>query len=144
MAQHSIIKLTNIRIIGIHSVHGSNPTQGSFFFEKRESCSGCIYLPCFDLSCMPLSFDLGVFGGLIIPAFSFRLSLSSPVYQVSCFVLYTWIRTQPAGAALVAQLVEHSPRTRSVVGSNPTQGSFFFEKRESCSGCIYLPCFDLS
>ena len=61
--------------------------------------------------------------------------LSSPVYQVSCFVLYTWIRTQ---------LVEHSPRTRSVVGSNPTQGSFFFEKRESCSGCIYLPCFDLS
>ena len=26
----------------------------------------------------------------------FRLSLSSPVYQVSCFVLYTWIRTQPA------------------------------------------------
>ena len=64
----------------------SNPTQGSFFFEKRESCSGCIYLPCFDLSCMPLSLDLGVFGGLIIPAFSFRLSLSSPVYQVSCFV----------------------------------------------------------
>ena len=55
-----------------------------------------IYLPCFDLSCMPLSLDLGVFGGLIIPAFSFRLSLSSPVYQVSCFVLYTWIRTQPA------------------------------------------------
>ena len=45
---------------------------------------------------MPLSLDLGVFGGLIIPAFSFRLSLSSPVYQVSCFVLYTWIRTQPA------------------------------------------------
>ena len=40
--------------------------------------------------------------------------------------------------------VERSPRTRSVVGSNPTQGSFFFEKRESCSGCIYLPCFDLS
>ena len=78
------------------SVVGSNPTQGSFFFEKRESCSGCIYLPCFDLSCMPLSLDLGVFGGLIIPAFSFRLSLSSPVYQVSCFVLYTWIRTQPA------------------------------------------------
>ena len=39
---------------------------------------------------------------------------------------------------LVAQLVERSPRTRSVVGSNPTQGSFFFEKRESCSGCIYL------
>ena len=31
---------------------GSNPTQGSFFFEKRESCSGCIYLPCFDLSCI--------------------------------------------------------------------------------------------
>ena len=78
------------------SVVGSNPTQGSFFFEKRESCSGCIYLPCFDLSCMPLSLDLGVFGGLIILAFSFRLSLSSPVYQVSCFVLYTWIRTQPA------------------------------------------------
>ena len=47
-------------------------------------------------SVVPLSLDLGVFGGLIIPAFSFRLSLSSPVYQVSCFVLYTWIRTQPA------------------------------------------------
>ena len=29
-----------------------------------------------------------------------------------------------------------SPRTRSVVGSNPTQGIFFFEKRESCPGCI--------
>ena len=26
---------------------GSNPTQGSFFFEKRKSCPGCIYLPCF-------------------------------------------------------------------------------------------------
>ena len=37
-----------------------------------------------------------IIGGLIVPAFSFRLSLSSPVYQVSCFVLYTWIRTQPA------------------------------------------------
>ena len=35
-------------------------------------------------------------------------------------------------------LVEHSPRTRSVVGSNPTQGSFFFEKRESCPGCKLL------
>ena len=93
---------------------------------------------------MPLSLDLGIFGGLIIPAFSVRLSLSSPIYQVSCFVLYTWIRTQPAGAALVAQLVERSPRTRSVVGSNPTQGSFLFEKRESCSACIYLPCFYLS
>ena len=44
-------------------------------------------------------------------------------------------------AALVAQLVERSLRTPSVVDSNPTQGSFFFEKRESCSGCIYLPCF---
>ena len=43
--------------------------------------------------------------------------------------------------ALVAQLVECSPRTRSVVGSNPTQGGFFFEKRKSCPGCISLPCF---
>ena len=42
-------------------------------------------------------------------------------------------------AALVAQLVEHSPRMWSVVGSNPTQGSFFFKKRESCPGCISLP-----
>ena len=25
---------------------GSNPTQSSFFFEKRESCPGCISLPC--------------------------------------------------------------------------------------------------
>ena len=24
---------------------GSNPTQGSFFFEKRESCPGCTSLP---------------------------------------------------------------------------------------------------
>ena len=24
---------------------GSNPTQDSFFFEKRESCPGCISLP---------------------------------------------------------------------------------------------------
>ena len=24
---------------------GSNPTQGSFFFEKRESCPGCVSLP---------------------------------------------------------------------------------------------------
>ena len=29
---------------------------------------------------------------------------------------------------------------RSVVDSNPTQGSFFFEKRESCPGCISLSC----
>ena len=28
-----------------------------------------------------------------------------------------------------------------VVGSNPTQGSFFFKKRKSCPGCISLPCF---
>ena len=42
--------------------------------------------------------------------------------------------------ALVAQLVERSPRMRSVVGSNPTQGSFLFEKRKSCPGCISLPC----
>ena len=42
--------------------------------------------------------------------------------------------------ALVAQLVERSPRTWSVVGSSSTQGSFFFEKRESCPGCISLPC----
>ena len=41
--------------------------------------------------------------------------------------------------ALVAQLVERSPRMWSVVGLNPTQGSFFFEKRESCPGCISLP-----
>ena len=32
-----------------------------------------------------------------------------------------------------------SLRTQSVMGSNPTQGSFFFEKRESCTGCISLP-----
>ena len=32
---------------------------------------------------------------------------------------------------MVAQLVECSPRTLSVVGSNPTQGSFFFGKREA-------------
>ena len=37
---------------------------------------------------------------------------------------------------LVAQLVEHSPRTRSVMGSNPTQGSFF---SETCPGCMSLP-----
>ena len=41
---------------------------------------------------------------------------------------------------MVVQLVEHSPRMQSVVGSNPTQGSFCFEKRESCPGCISLPC----
>ena len=40
----------------------------------------------------------------------------------------------------VAQLVECSPRTRSVMGSNPTQSSFSFEKRENCPGCVYLPC----
>ena len=31
-------------------------------------------------------------------------------------------------------------RALSVVGSNPTQGSFFFKKRESCPGRISLPC----
>ena len=36
-----------------------------------------------------LAMEIGVFGGLITPAFS--LSLSLPVYQVSCFALYTWI-----------------------------------------------------
>ena len=65
------------------------------FSLKKEKAVLGVYI-CLDLSCMPLSLDLGVFGGLIIPAFSFRLSLSSPVYQVSCFALYTWIRTQPA------------------------------------------------
>ena len=29
-------------------------------------------------------------------------------------------------------------RTQSVVGLNSTKGSFFFEKRESCPGCIPL------
>ena len=29
---------------------------------------------------------------------------------------------------LVAQLVERSPRTRSVMGLNPTQGSFFYDR----------------
>ena len=42
-------------------------------------------------------------------------------------------------AALVAQSVERSPRMRSVVVSNPTQVSFFLEKRESCPRCISLP-----
>ena len=36
-----------------------------------------------------LGLEVGVFGGLIIPAFSFTLCLSSPVYQVEmlCFAL---------------------------------------------------------
>ena len=37
---------------------------------------------------------------------------------------------------MVAQLVEHLPRTQCVVGSNPTQ----FLKIPDCSGCIALPC----
>ena len=41
--------------------------------------------------------------------------------------------------APVAQLVERLPRTLCAMGSNPTQGSFFFEKRESCPACIPLP-----
>ena len=35
--------------------------------------------------------------------------------------------TQPT--ELPAQLVEHLPRMQSVVGSNPTQGSFFIENQ---------------
>ena len=31
--------------IYMQSVMGLNPTQGSFFFEKRKSCPGCISLP---------------------------------------------------------------------------------------------------
>ena len=46
-------------------------------------------------------------------------------------------------AALVAQLVERLPRTQSAVGSNPTQGSFFFEKRESCLGVHVYLCLAL-
>ena len=35
-------------------------------------------------------------------------------------------------------LVVGSPRTQSVVSSNPTQGFFFFEKRESCPVCTCI------
>ena len=35
--------------------------------------------------------------------------------------------------AELPQLVERSPRTWSVVASNPTQGSFFFEKKRKLS-----------
>ena len=38
---------------------------------------------------------------------------------------------------LVAQLVERSPRTQSVAGSNPTQGSFSFKKEKAVLG-VYL------
>ena len=43
--------------------------------------------------------------------------------------------------ALVAQLVERSPRLESVMGLNPTQGnsSFIIAKR-SCPGCSWLVC----
>ena len=59
-------------------------------------------------TCTLLSLEIGVFGGLITPAFSFILSYNSPVYQVeilACFV-FVWV-----------------PRMLKVVGLNPTQGS---------------------
>ena len=42
-----------------------------------------------ELSCTSLSLEFGVIGGLVIPVYSFMLSLSSLVYQVEmlCFAL---------------------------------------------------------
>ena len=72
-----------------------------------------------------LGLELGVIGGLIIPVCSYMLSESllchsTVVGGLPCVVLCC--RFEP----LPAQLVERSPRLQSVVGSNPTQGSFLF------------------
>ena len=69
----------------------------------------------------------GVFAGLITEAFSFILSLNSPVYQVcDALVEVLWllcivyvIRPHPAELQLVRSL----PRKRTVVGLSPTRGS---------------------
>ena len=50
---------------------------------------------------------------------------------VVCISVYEQV-SLPMHVALVVQLVERSPGTQSVGGSNPTQGSssFFLEKKE--------------
>ena len=53
----------------------------------------------------------------------------------SCWTPTSW-------AALVAQLVEHSPTLQSLVGMNPTQGNSSSKERSS-PGCSWLLCLAL-
>ena len=70
-----------------------------------------------------------------------RLGTNSSRQKVKSYIQCTCPDSDSASrAALVAQLVEHLPKMQCIVGSNLTQGSFFFEKRESCPGCISF-CF---
>ena len=48
------------------------------------------------------------------------LSMSTEEEEVVLYVKHNCTKFLPYGVALVAQLVEHSPRLQSVVGSNPT------------------------
>ena len=48
--------------------------------------------------------------------------------------MYFWIRTEPAE---LAQLVERSPRMRSVVGSIPLRADFSLKKEKAVMG-VYL------
>ena len=69
---------------------------------------------------MPLGVEFGVIGGLIILALTSPLQLHLFIRLVSLLCI-AGFDSQPSWAALVAQLVEHLPKTQYVVGSNPTQ-----------------------
>ena len=78
-------------------------------------CSRLFVVVFQERNCLHMPMFVGSQSFISQPSFMF---VSAPVsVQVSCFALYAWIRTQPA---LVAQLVECSPKTWSVVGSSPT------------------------
>ena len=69
----------------------------------------------------------------------FDVCLASLFMTVKVEVIQTCMHVYVYTCARIC-IYMRSLRTQSVMGSNPTQGSFFFEKRESCTGCISLPC----
>ena len=70
----------------------------SFFLSEHLSNHVHVYTS--------LSMEFGVFGGLIIAAFSFMLSLNSPVYQVEMLALLCFALVC-IGDFELSQLVEH-------------------------------------
>ena len=78
-------KYTNVYVRCIYTVHVI------WYKYSFYMCIGHVHL------CVFIAFNIASLTALRSgPLLYIRLSLGSPVYQVSCFVLYTWIRTQPA------------------------------------------------
>ena len=70
-------------------------------FDARHLHVHVGYLYNVACTCMSLNMEFGVFGGLIIPAFSLILSLNSPVYMLAslCFALvciHVWVISSSA------------------------------------------------